>query len=656
MDPQRIPRTILIIDDHQGLIALIQRCLSREGYHTVVAYSGQQALSWLSTQKADLLLLDLHLSDMHGEELLLQLKSRNQHIPFIVITGQGDERLAVKMMKQGARDYFIKDSSLTSLLPSIVTQTFEQIHQEQRLTEAEEALSTEQKRSAITLASIEEGVFTTDCAGHITYMNRMAEDLTGYRPLEALGQPIEGIVPFVGSGSKNGNRHPVHQVLEYGKPLHPIDHQMIRGASLRERPVVYSASPIRCKDGRISGVVLVLRDMTERLKLDQELLKASKLESLGLLAGGIAHDFNNLLTAILGNLSISRNWANTPETLDKFLSEAEQASLRAKGLTQQLLTFAKGSSPFKKPLDLRLLVMETATFALRGSSTRCEFNLPEDLWTVHADEGQISQVIHSLALNAHQAMSEEGTVTISGENTELSVDCITPLALSTPGPYLKIQFIDHGTGIPEAILPKIFDPYFSTKPQGSGLGLSTAYSVIKNHHGTILVSSLPGEGTTITIYLPAQIKSQPSANVPTALTRGQGKILVMDDEPSIRALVCQMLGFLGYEVHSASDGQEAIKQYAEAQNTPQPFSAVILDLTVPGRMGGKETLNQLKQLDPEVRAIVASGYSNEMNLSHYSAYGFLGAVSKPFHFSDLSQLLSQITQSTEPSLPLQSTG
>lgn len=656
MDPQRIPRTILIIDDHQGLIALIQRCLSREGYHTVVAYSGQQALSWLSTNKADLLLLDLHLSDMHGEELLIRLKTRNHQIPFIVITGQGDERLAVKMIKQGARDYFIKDRSLIGLLPSIVAQTFDQIHQEQRLTEMEDALRTEQKRSAITLASIEEGVFTTDHEGRITYMNRMAEDLTGYVSSDALGHPVEKIVQFVCSGHRPDDRHPVYQVLECGKPLHPIDHQLMRQSTFRERPVVYSASPIRGKDGHIQGVVLVLRDMTERVKLDQELLKASKLESLGLLAGGIAHDFNNLLTAILGNLSISRNWANTPETLDKFLSEAEQASLRAKGLTQQLLTFAKGSSPLKKPLDLRHLVMETATFALRGLSTRCEFDLPKGLWTVHADEGQISQVIHSLAMNAHQAMAEEGTVTIKCENTELSADCITPLALPNPGPYLKIQFIDHGSGISEDILPKIFDPYFSTKPQGSGLGLSTAYSVIKNHQGTILVSSHPTEGTVFTIYLPAQVPTPAMAQGPASLTRGEGKILVMDDEPSIRALVCQMLGFLGYEVHCASDGQEAIKQYAEAQKTLRPFSAVILDLTVPGRMGGKETLNRLKQLDPEVRAIVASGYSNEMNLSHYSAYGFLGAVSKPFHFSDLSQLLSQIIQGAEPSLPLQSTG
>lgn len=655
MDLQRIPRTILIIDDHQGLIALIQRCLSREGYHTAVAYSGQEALSWLSTQKADLLLLDLRLADMHGEELLLCLKARNQHIPFIVITGQGDERLAVNMMKQGARDYFIKDSSLTSLLPSMVTQTFEQLQQEQRLVEMEEALTTEQKRSAITLASIEEGVFTTDSHGRITYMNRMAEDLTGHSSIESLGCPIEDVVHFVDSCHTSDARHPVHQVLANGRPLHPIPHYMIRLATHQQRPVVFSASPIRGQGGRILGVVLILRDMTERLKLDQELLKASKLESLSLLAGGIAHDFNNLLTAILGNLSISRNWAHSRETLDEFLAEAEQASLRAKSLTQQLLTFAKGGSPLKKPLDIRRLVMETATFALRGSSTQCEFDVPEHVWAVQADEGQISQVIHNLALNAHQAMPEGGTVTIRCENTELSVERITALALSTPGAYLKIQFIDQGSGIPQAALPKIFDPYFSTKPQGTGLGLSTAYSVIKNHHGTIVVSSNTGEGTTFTLYLPAEAADTTPLDRSTSIIKGEGKILVMDDEPSIRSLVHQMLGFLGYEVHCVADGQEAIQQYEEALNSSKPFSAVILDLTVPGRMGGKETLSRLKQLDPGVRAIVASGYSNEMSLSQYSTYGFLGAVSKPFHFSDLSQLLSQITKETESSLPLRST-
>jgi len=655
MDQQRIPRTILIIDDHQGLIALIQRCLSREGYHTAVAYSGQEALSWLSTKSADLLLLDLRLADMHGEELLRRLKARNQHIPFIVITGQGDERQAVKMIKQGARDYFIKDGSLTSLLPSVVNQTFEQIQQEHRLVELEDALTTEQKRSAITLASIEEGVFTTDNHGRITYMNRMAEDLTGHASLEVKGRSIEDVVCFSGPSQTSETLHPVYQVLEEGKPFHPIAHHMIRSATCQERPVVFSASPIRNQQGRVLGVVLILRDMTERLKLDQELLKASKLESLSLLAGGIAHDFNNLLTAILGNLSLSRNWTNSRATLDEFLSEAEQASLRARSLTQQLLTFAKGSSPLTKPQDVRHLIMETATFALRGSSSRCKFELPENLWAVKVDEGQISQVIHNLALNAQQAMPDGGILTIRCEHIELSVENMMPLALTMPGPYLKIQFIDQGVGISSAMLPKIFDPYFSTKPQGSGLGLSTAYSVMKNHQGTIVVSSNPGEGTTFTLYLPAEVDhTAPLAN-PTTLTPGEGKILVMDDEPSIRALVHQMLGFLGYEVHCVADGQEAIQRYEEALNSPKPFSTVILDLTVPGRMGGKEALSRLRELDPAVRAIVASGYSNEMNLSQYSAYGFLGAVSKPFHFSELSHLLKQIIQGAEPSVSLRST-
>ena len=655
MDQQRIPRTVLIIDDHQGLIALIQRCLSREGYYTAVAYSGEQALSWLSTNQADLLLLDLRLADMHGEELLLRLKLRNYHIPFIVITGQGDERLAVKMMKQGARDYFIKDSSLTSLLPAIVKQTFEQIQQEHHLAQVEEALHTAQKLSAITLASIEEGVFTSDRHGHITYMNRMAEEMTNISFLEARGCPIEEVVRFTDYPLASKASHPVYQVLDHGKPLHPIAHHIIQSASTGERPVIFSASPIQGKEGHMLGVVLILRDMTEHLQLEQELLKASKLESLSLLAGGIAHDFNNLLTAILGNLSISRNWAHSRENLDEFLSEAEQASLRAKSLTQQLLTFAKGGSPLKKPLNIRSLVMETATFALRGSSTRCDFDLPEHLWAAQGDEGQISQVIHNLVLNAHQAMPDGGDLTIRSTNIELSVEAITRLALATPGPYLKIEFIDQGVGIPTAILPKIFDPYFSTKPHGSGLGLSTAYSVVKNHHGTIIVSSDQGEGATFTLYLPAQIQHATRLDDPATLARGAGKILVMDDEPSIRALVHQMLGFLGYEVHCVSDGQEAIRLYEEAMNANQPFSAVILDLTVPGRMGGKETLSRMKKLNPHVRAIVASGYSNEMNLSQYSAYGFLGAVSKPFHFSELSQLLSQITQGTESPLSLRST-
>ena len=643
MEDNGRPRTILIVDDNQGLISLIQRCLARDGFHTAVAYNGQEALNWLSHHRADLLLLDLQLPDMTGEDLINHLDHRAMTLPFIVVTGQGDERLAVKMMKRGARDYFIKDSNLIELLPSIVTQTFEQIQQEKRLAMAEEALRTERERMSITLASIVEGVLTTDTQGRITYMNTMAEELTGWREQEATGRPIEEVVRFLDEGFNKNGDHPVIHVLRNGVALHPLHHTPMCDRMLKERPVIVSVSPLRRSDRNLLGTVVILRDMTERITLDQEMLKASKLDSLGLLAGGIAHDFNNLLTAILGNLSMIQTWMNPKDHLFPFVSEAESASLRAKFLTLQLLTFAKGGSPLKKPLALQNMVSESANFALSGSSTRCHSDIPDDLWLVNADEGQIGQVVHNLALNAHQAMPAGGTLTIHGENVIVSEEDAARKTLSAPGKYVKLTIQDCGNGIPPYAIHKIFDPYFTTKPTGSGLGLSTAYSVIKNHHGIITASSVPGQGSTFTIYLPAHAEAQITTAPSPLFANGEGRILVMDDEESIRLMLGEMLRYLGYDVQCVAEGKEALDRYQEAFHTHRPFSAVILDLTVPGGLGGKDIMRQLQEFDPHVKGIVASGYCNDPVISRYSAFGFHGVVAKPFRLTELSQVLHQIT-------------
>ena len=636
-------RTVLIVDDHQGLISLIQRCLSRAGFCTAFAHSGQEAFTWLSHHHADLLLLDLQLADMSGEELIHQLTQHNLTLPFIVVTGQGDERLAVKMMKQGARDYFIKDSSLIELLPSIVVQTFEKIEQEQRLTLAEETLREERERMAITLSSIVEGVFTTDTQGRITYMNHMAEALSGWKQRDAMGRTIEEVVRFLHSGVNKENTHPVTHVLDVGTPLHPHEHYPLFDHAQGQRPVVYSVSPLRHSDGNLLGAVLILRDMTERIKLDEERLKTSKLDSLGLLAGGIAHDFNNLLTSILGNLSMTKTFVNSRDHLFNFLSEAENASLRAKKLTQQLLTFAKGGTPLKKPLALQEVIPESATFALSGSSVHCQCDIPNDLWLVDADEGQIAQVVHNLAVNAHQAMPTGGRLTIKAENVRETCEQAKHHQLPAAGKYIKLTIQDNGKGIPPYALPKIFDPYYSTKQTGSGLGLSTAYSIIKNHHGRISADSVQGHGATFVIHLPASHATTAGHRASSSPIPGEGRVLVMDDEKSIRLLLGEMLRHLGYDAHCVAEGGEAIARYQEAYHARQPFHAVILDLTIIGGVGGKDTVEQLRQFDPQVKAIVASGYSNDPVLSRYSTFGFHGVVTKPFQLEELSQVLHQIT-------------
>jgi CheY-like chemotaxis protein len=355
------------------------------------------------------------------------------------------------------------------------------------------------------------------------------------------------------------------------------------------------------------------------------------------LAGGIAHDFNNFLTAIIGNLSLAKLDSKPGDRVLVLLNEMEKASLQAKDLTQQLLTFSKGGEPVKKLVNLVELIKNSATFSLRGSNVRCDFSISEDLLSVDVDEGQIGQVINNLVLNADHAMPEGGMIEICSDNVTLTPDNEFSLPA---GSYLRTSFRDHGVGISPDHLAKVFDPYFTTKHKGSGLGLTVAYSIIDKHKGRLTVESKLGHGTTFSMYLPASEKpvSQP-VDEKRGLFIGKGKILVMDDEKFIRELAIQMLSEIGYEVSVANDGNQAIEMYRQAQKSRDPFDIVIMDLTVPGGMGGKEAIRKLKKLDANVKALVSSGYSNDPVMSNFRDYGFQGVVKKPYRIQDMSDAL-----------------
>jgi PAS domain S-box-containing protein len=399
-------------------------------------------------------------------------------------------------------------------------------------------------------------------------------------------------------------------------------------------------TPIYGAGGKLLALEGIIRDITERKKLEEELIKKEKLESLGVLAGGIAHDFNNMLTGILGNIGLAKKLSRTDETVSARLSDAEKATFRARDLAKQLLTFSRGGMPVKRAASIGDVITESTNFALRGSRVRCEFAIPADLWTVEVDVGQMSQVIQNLVINADQAMPEGGTVTIRCENTVVGPDSGLPLGA---GRYVKICVADRGVGISPENLPKIFDPYFTTKQKGSGLGLTTSYSIIKRHDGHIRVESRPGAGTTFSILIPASDGKSASVKAEdTNVRTGSGRILVTDDEEMVRKVAGDMLTRLGYGVETAGSAAEAVELFKAAMRAGKPFDAVIMDLTMPGDLGGKEAARRLLEIDARATIIVSSGYSNDPVMAEHERHGFKGVITKPYELRELSKEVHRI--------------
>jgi two-component system cell cycle sensor histidine kinase/response regulator CckA len=392
-------------------------------------------------------------------------------------------------------------------------------------------------------------------------------------------------------------------------------------------------------DGGVT-VIVNSRDITDRKRMEEDLIRAQKLESLGILAGGIAHDFNNLLVSILGNISLALLDAVPASETHRQLQTAEKASLRAQSLTQQLLTFSRGGDPVKKVIDIGPVIREATELSLRGARVTCAIDLPEDLWPIEADAGQIAQVVNNLVINADQAMPAGGTITVRVEKID---SARSEIPMLKPGRYIRLSVHDSGIGIPEEYLGKVFDPYYTTKQKGSGLGLAVTYSIIRRHDGHITVESTPGTGTTFTVYLPAGTAACAEVQAgEKRITEGRGMILVMDDELDVRETLGKMLRRLGYMVEFVEDGAKAVERYRESIQNKRPFDAVIMDLTVPGGMGGRDALARLRDIDPGVRAIVSSGYSNDPILADYAKYGFAGAVAKPFLLKELSVSIAAV--------------
>jgi len=500
---------------------------------------------------------------------------------------------------------------------------------------AEEALRENKERLDLALQSAHMGVWRWEIKENRRYFDNLTCHLLGITP-----------ATFTGTAE------------EFFQTVHPEDREKIKAELARtiEQDVLYEPKYrvvwpdgsvhyitargrlVRDEMGQPARINGILWDITDQLLLEQERMKTQKIESLGTLAGGIAHDFNNLLQGIFGYISMAKLTLDQKEKSLEMLEEAEKALHMTVNLTSQLLTFSKGGKPVKKMISLQPVIENSAKFALSGSPVDYRIMLDQDLWTVEADEGQIGQVIQNIVLNADQAMPLGGTIRITAKNVREPKKEL-PQVLRE-GKYVEISVKDSGIGISQQYLQKIFEPYFTTKEKGSGLGLATSYSIIRNHGGVINVNSKVGKGSTFYIYLPALEGGKEVPQVGASVTVGQkGKILLMDDEELIRNSAGEMLKVLQHEVDFAEHGEEAIGKYQTARESGKPFDIVILDLTIRGGMGGKETIERLCAIDPGIKAIVSSGYSDDAVVADYKKYGFKACLTKPYRLKDLRDTL-----------------
>ncbi len=484
----------------------------------------------------------------------------------------------------------------------------------------------EREKLFVTLHSIGDGVIVVDKDKNIILINNPAKEILKIDNIKENTQ-----INIIFSEIEKY----LNEAFKLKKQINIKETKIIKNND--EIIVEDSISPIFIKD-KLEGAVIVFRDITEKKKLEEEIIKKEKLEAVGMLAAGIAHDFNNILTAALGNISLCELYIENKEKLIEKLKSTEQSLYNAKNLTEKLLTFSKGGYLIKETSDIKKIIKESVDFILSGKDIKVKYEFPDDLWLVKGDSSQLVQVFHNLAINSVEAIEKNGLIEISTKNITISEDSILPLP---PGNYVMITFKDNGKGIPQEILHKIFDPFFSTKKEGSGLGLATVYNIIKKHNGYIKVDSLVGKGTMFFIYLPAETTQKPKEikKDETKETKNKKRtILIMDDNDELRETVKELLELLGNKVYTATKGEEAIEIYKNNK-----IDLAILDLTIIGGMGGKETIKELLKIDKNVKAIVSSGYSDDDAMANYKEYGFIGKIEKPYTIAKLKKLLEEIS-------------
>ena len=512
--------------------------------------------------------------------------------------------------------------------------------------QAEEALQKGEEKLRIILETIPDPIVMYDTQGHPQYLNPAFTQSFGWSLNELQGKRI----PFVPDDQKEITGEKIKELYDFGKPVRVESKRLTKEGQVLDVNII--AALIESSDGKPLGLVAILTDITKTKRLEEQLQQTQKLESIGILAGGLAHDFNNLLAIIVGNIDLAKDDIKPEHGISVLLDEAEKACFLAQNLTKQLITFSKGGAPFKELSYISNLIEKATNFALSGSTVGCQFNMPADLWPAEIDQGQIRHVINNVVINAVQAMPKGGTIEVCAENFMIGSDKDHEELSLQDGKYIKLSIQDQGIGISDKDLFMIFNPYYSSKERGTqkgmGLGLATSYSIIKKHNGEITAETKAGVGTTINIYLPAsEIEVPVKKKLKEKAISGKGRILVMDDEEMVRNMTGQMLNRLGYKVEFSKDGNEAVEYYRESMKSEKPFDTVILDLTVRGGMGGREAIQKLIEIDPDVQGIVSSGHSEDPVMNDFGKFGFCSAIAKPYSMAELSFVLDKVITDTD---------
>ena len=511
------------------------------------------------------------------------------------------------------------------------------------LRRAESRVAAEHERLTVTLASIGDGVIATDADGRVVIMNPMAEQLTGWSAAEAVGQPVAALLPLLDAQTREPRPDPVAEVLR-------ADRSVLRGAGSvlcarggGERLVAKTGAPIHGPDGELRGAVLVLRDVTEEERLRRIATERSKSASLSLLAGGIAHDFNNWLAVVIGNVSLLKGDAVVHSDRVEMLADADRALVACQGLARQLLTLATGGAPVRRRGDVGELVRSVADLALRGARCRVVTRGGDRAYAAQIDRSQVAQVLTSLLDNAQQALPLGGDIEI---HTDLVDAADVPDAVVVAGRYVRIRVSDDGVGVPREHLSRVFDPFFTTRPKGSGLGLSTSQAIVRAHGGAMALTSTPGAGTTVTVLLPAD-EIGPAAVLAPATVRarariGAGRALLMDDEPGVLRVLRRILESDGWSVTATAHGEEAITAHAAALERGDPFDILVVDLTVPGGLGGADVLAAVRQRDATVPIVASSGYWSPNDPGLSTDVGFSDALPKPYSAADVRGVFARV--------------